>query len=823
MADPLDLLSADLISAVKNGSVDSRDSFQNLKLRLCKKYSLNAVPPNSDILARVATADRDLLLPFLIKKPSRTVSGVAAVAVMTSPHDCPHGKCSYCPGGVSNDSAQSYTGKEPAARRAARNCFDPWSQVTDRVTQLEEIGHNTDKIDLIIMGGTFTSRDPEYQEWFVKRCFDALNGEDSETLEEAQDRNRTASRRCVGMTVETRPDVFTPEQIERAMSLGATRVELGVQILDDEILKGVDRGHGTEEVRRCTRDCKEHGLKICYHIMPGLPGSDPVHDLECFRRIFDDPSYRPDMLKFYTLLVVEGTGVYDMWKRGEYVPYDEDTAADLLAEMKSIVPEYVRIQRIQRDIPATEIVAGITKSNIRQEVESRMKARGISCRCIRCREAGRVDADVDPETAEIKDLVYEASGGKEHFISIEQNDSIIGYIRLRLDRNPEATIRELKVFGHPATIGGDDGEWQHRGFGRRLVSEAERIAREADRGRIRVTSGVGVREYYRSLGYSEDLPYMAKDLRSPVERHAVPSGPALSDLLPHVLVARHGLGGDRGADDGQGSIEMPLQHMLRGRILAIGIESRLAAERGEIRSDEAVRDGGYGVQIHSGQRHPSGVDLQYPSSRFHIGLSNKDELVESAWSKQGGIYHIGAVGRAHYRDVPQSFDAVHRCEKLGYHPLPGGAVTASAHGRDGIELVEEYDAWGHLLGAFEYLADRPLALAQPFAGHLRAIHRYEVRSGFVGQGLGYQRLAGAGRAVEQDALPRFDSQALVGAVPLLGDEHLLYPASDVIESSDVVPSDLRDLHQDLPHAAGLHIGQCRCEVLHRDLHRFEDL
>ncbi len=512
MADPVSLLSADLIEAVRSGSVKDRDSLQNLKLKLCKRYGLSDVPPNSDVLANVEPADRDLLLPFLIKKPSRTVSGVAAVAVMTSPHDCPHGKCSYCPGGVSNDSAQSYTGKEPAARRAARNRFDPWMQVTDRVTQLEEIGHNTDKIDLIIMGGTFTSRDPEYQEWFVKRCFDALNGEDSDTLEEAQERNTVASRRCVGMTVETRPDVFTPEQIERAMRLGATRVELGVQILDDEILKGVQRGHGTEEVRRCTKDCRDRGLKICYHIMPGLPGSDPEHDLECFRRVFDDPAYRPDMLKFYTLLVVAGTGVYDMWEKGEYVPYDEETATELLSEMKAIVPEYVRIQRIQRDIPATEIVAGITKSNIRQMVASRMASQGRACRCIRCREAGRTDVRVDPDSVELKDTVYEAGGGTEHFISLECDDSIIGYVRLRLDSGPAATIRELKVFGHPASIGEEDGDWQHRGFGRRLVSEAERIASESGRARIRVTSGVGVREYYRMLGYSEDLPYMAKDL-----------------------------------------------------------------------------------------------------------------------------------------------------------------------------------------------------------------------------------------------------------------------------------------------------------------------
>ena len=367
--DDVSQLSADLIRAVRDGTVRDRDQLQNLKLKLCKRYGLAGVPPNSSILANVREEDRDLLLPLLVKKPMRTMSGVAVVAVMTSPHDCPHGRCTYCPGGVGNGSPQSYTGKEPAARRAGRNDFDPFLQVTDRIRQLTDIGHPTDKIDLIVMGGTFTSRDADYQGWFVRRCFDAMNGTDSETLEEAQRLNETSAHRCVGLTVETRPDVFGAEQIERAMALGATRVELGVQILDDDILRGVDRGHGTEEVRRCTRECREHGLKVCYHIMPGLPWSSPEHDLECFRRVFDDPAYRPDMLKFYTTLVIEGTGLYDMWRAGDYEPYDTETAVRLLADMKSVVPEYVRIQRIQRDIPAPQIAAGITTSNIRQLVE----------------------------------------------------------------------------------------------------------------------------------------------------------------------------------------------------------------------------------------------------------------------------------------------------------------------------------------------------------------------------------------------------------------------------------------------------------------------
>lgn len=506
-------LSREIIGAVKAGRITDRDQLQNLKLKLCSSYGLDDVPPNSDILANVSEEDRRLMTPFLVKKPTRTISGVAVVAVMTSPHDCPHGRCAFCPGGVQNDSPQSYTGKEPAARRAARNMFDPWMQVTDRVTQLTEIGHRTDKIDLIVMGGTFTSRDPEYQEWFVRRCFDALNGFDSDTLEAAQKANEVASHRCVGLTVETRPDVFTAEQIDRVMGFGATRVELGVQILDDGILEGVDRGHGTEEVRRCTKDCKDRGLKVCYHIMPGLPGSSPERDLECFKKVFAEEDYRPDMLKFYPVLVVGGTRLYESWANGDYSPYLEDTAVDLLSRMKTEVPEYVRIQRIQRDIPVTEISAGIRKSNIRQLVADHMRAEGMSCRCIRCREVGHTGAVLnDPSKVVMKDTVYEASGGTEHFIALEYEDSIIGYARLRLDSNQAATIRELKVFGKVAAIGDEGEDWQHRGYGRELVSEAERLTRESGRSRIRVTSGVGVRGYYRSLGFTEDLPYMAKDL-----------------------------------------------------------------------------------------------------------------------------------------------------------------------------------------------------------------------------------------------------------------------------------------------------------------------
>ncbi|MDD2626154.1 MAG: tRNA uridine(34) 5-carboxymethylaminomethyl modification radical SAM/GNAT enzyme Elp3 [Candidatus Methanomethylophilus sp.] len=503
-----------IIAAVLSGKVTDRDGLQRLKMRLCAECGPDKVPANSAILAQVAPADRAKLLPLLVKKPMRTASGVSVVAVMTSPYPCPHGRCSYCPGGVANSSPQSYTGKEPAARRAVANHFDPYDQVADRLRQLTEVGHVTDKVDLIIMGGTFTSRDHQYQEWFVRRCFDALNGTVAGTLERAQALNVRAAHRCVGLTVETRPDYFCrPEQVDWMMQLGATRVELGVQILDDEVLKGVDRGHGTAAVRAATQLCKERGLKVCYHIMPGLPGSSPEHDYDCFRRVFDDPAYRPDMLKFYPTLVVPGTRLYDQWQAGKYTPLDTETAVALLAKMKAYVPEYVRIQRIQRDIPVPEIAAGILKSNLRQLVQERMAQEGAACRCIRCREVGRtgVQPPADPAEIELKVSEYEASGGRERFLALEYHDSIAGYLRLRTDDGERASVRELKVAGQEEAIGVVGNGWQHRGFGHLLLTEAEKYARQDGKAGIRITSGVGVREYYAALGYRLDAPYMVKD------------------------------------------------------------------------------------------------------------------------------------------------------------------------------------------------------------------------------------------------------------------------------------------------------------------------
>ncbi len=504
-----------LLEALRMGEVTDRDDFQRLKMKFCAKYGAEKVPSNSEILALVPEAEKKEFLPILVKKPMRTASGVAVVAVMTSPYPCPHGKCAYCPGGVSNNSPQSYTGKEPAARRASMNRFDPFDQVHARLAQLEEIGHDTDKIDLIIMGGTFTSRNSQYQEWFVKRCLDAMNGISSSDLESAQELNSHSKRRCIGLTVETRPDYFRKkEQIERMMLLGATRVELGVQILDDQVLNNVERGHGVAEVVEATRECRDLGLKVCYHLMPGLPGSNPEKDLGSFIKCFSDPDFRPDMLKFYPTLVIPNTKIYDMWVEGKYVPYTTEVAVELLSKMKSQVPEYVRIQRIQRDIPVPEIASGILKSNLRQLVQKNLSDNGMVCRCIRCREVGHTGAVLEDESLVVpEDLEYEAADGIEHFISFTYKGSLVGYVRLRIVPSSDvAHIRELKVFGNETAIGAVAESWQHRGFGRRLVARAEEIARSEGKKIVRITSGIGVREYYRSLGYHLERPYMVKEL-----------------------------------------------------------------------------------------------------------------------------------------------------------------------------------------------------------------------------------------------------------------------------------------------------------------------
>ena len=517
----------EIIEEIRKGRIKSKKDLHRRKLRLCKLYNLDKIPPDSEILKRIPDdMKKEEFIEILKKKPTRTLSGVSVVAVMTSPERCPHGRCIPCPGGVDINTPQSYTGYEPATMRAISNRFDPYLQTRSRIEQLREIGHPVDKIDFIVMGGTFPARDPFYKEWFIKRCYDAMNNSDSKNLEEAKKKNETAESRCIGLTIETRPDWCRVNHIEEMLRFGATRVELGVQTVFDFVLEKMERGHTVYDSILATKLAKDAGLKVCYHIMPGLPGSDPNLDMETFKTIFEDPRFRPDMLKIYPTLVIDGTKLYEMWKKKEYIPLDTMEVINLLSRVKSMVPEWIRIQRIERDVPSHKIEAGVKESNLRQLVREYMQSKGMRCRCIRCREAGRTDAEGDIERARINRIDYIASDGEEVFLSFEDrhSDVLFGYLRLRMPGNPyikevaetsSMIVRELRVVGREIEIGKRSTlAVQHRGIGRALMMEAEKIAMEDfDCRKILVLSGVGVKEYYRKLGYSDDGFYMSKRLK----------------------------------------------------------------------------------------------------------------------------------------------------------------------------------------------------------------------------------------------------------------------------------------------------------------------
>jgi len=510
----------------------TKEELHKEKIKLCKKYNIDRVPADSEILGQLpddfSEDEMETMISILRKKSMRTISGVAIVAVMTSPEECPHGLCIPCPGGPKSNTPQSYTGYEPAAMRAILNDFDPFLQTKNRLDQLKAIGHSVDKIDLILMGGTFTSRNPFYQKWFVNRCFDALNNKNSKNVEIAKKKNETAQSRCIGLTVETRPDWFRLQHADNVLDLGATRVELGIQTVFDDILTKMERGHTVTDSINATRIAKECGLKVCYHIMPGLPGSNQTRDIEAFETIFNDSNFKPDMLKIYPTLTIKGTKLYDMWKKGDYKPLSTKKASILIAQLKTLVPEWVRIQRIQRDVPSQYIDAGVDKSNLRQYVGKEMDKHGLECRCIRCREIGHKfleeKIEFSDEDIDLNCSYYDASGGEEVFISleIEEYDTLIGYLRMRniakshryeLKNNP-CIIRELKVVGRELPIGGISSKaLQHKGYGKELIEEAERICVEVfDKKDLFVLSGVGVKEYYRKIGFKDIGVYLHKKI-----------------------------------------------------------------------------------------------------------------------------------------------------------------------------------------------------------------------------------------------------------------------------------------------------------------------
>lgn len=501
---------------------------EEVKRLVAGRYGLGKVPSNAEILEASPEELREELRRLLLRKPVKTISGVAVVTVITPMRSCPHGGCIYCPGG--SEAPKSHTGVEEVVRQAQLVDYDPYLQVLAQIGKLERMGHEVDKVELIFIAGTFTALPRGFQKWFVKRCLDALNGSDSGSLEEAlRKAEEDPKHRISGITVETRPDWAKRPQAENLLALGVTRVELGVQLPDDGIYRLINRGHTVEDVVEATQILKDLAFKVGYHLMPNLPGSDLEKDLEAYRMIWDDPRFRPDTIKIYPTLVLPGTKLYDLWRNGLHEPYSDEELVELLAKWLELTPPYARIQRIQREIPLNLAAAGNRIANLREVVENKLREKGLRCRCIRCREAGHrmLKEGVRARIEDARLLVrrYEASGGVEYFISYEDpvKDVLFGFIRLRLpskvlrkELEGAALVRELHVYGKMVPVGRggrSDLELQHRKLGSRLLREAERIAsEELDAGKVVVISGVGVRKYYYKRGYRPDGFYVSKRL-----------------------------------------------------------------------------------------------------------------------------------------------------------------------------------------------------------------------------------------------------------------------------------------------------------------------
>lgn len=515
-----------------------------------------------------------LVMKRIRMKPTRTISGVAPVTVLTKPFPCP-GKCIYCPNDVRMP--KSYLKDEPGAQRAERNAFDPYLQTYNRLLAFKNTGHSTDKIELIVLGGTWSFYPETYQIWFIKRCFDAMNDfkrsdkreeiktqndfeeaeriprkaengrnrsyneivtevvrnkgkqfiSESETAEweellQAQTENETAKSRCVGLVIETRPDYIDEAEIIKIRKLGATKVQIGVQSLDDRIQKLNKRGHGIEETRKAFKLLREAAFKIHAHWMPNQLGATVVGDIEDYGRLWEK-DFRPDELKIYPTSIIANTELSRLHEQGKYEPYGYDELLKVLTKTMQQTPRYCRLTRVIRDIPAQDIVAGNRLSNFRQIAEEQMKNEGKYCQCIRCREIK--GQEITQADVEMEIIDYETSIGTEKFISVKTKteDKIVAFLRLALPEKPAenfieelkdaAMIREVHVYGQVVGIGKKgEGRSQHLGLGSQLVNKAKQLAVEAGFEKLAVISAIGTREYYRKHGFEREGLYMTTQL-----------------------------------------------------------------------------------------------------------------------------------------------------------------------------------------------------------------------------------------------------------------------------------------------------------------------
>ncbi|KAG9757602.1 histone acetyltransferase, partial [Aureobasidium melanogenum] len=513
-------------------------NLNTLRNNIAKKHFLSNTPPLTAIINAVPEHYKKYILPRLIAKPIRSASGIAVVAVMCKPHRCPHisytgNICVYCPGGPDSDfeySTQSYTGYEPTSMRAIRARYDPFEQARGRVDQIKSLGHSVDKVEYIIMGGTFMSLPVSYREEFISQLHNALSGFQATNVDEAVLAGEMSSTKCVGITIETRPDYCLDQHLSDMLRYGCTRLEIGVQSLYEDVARDTNRGHTVAAVAETFRLAKDAGFKVVSHMMPDLPNVGMERDLDQFREYFENPAFRTDGLKIYPTLVIRGTGLYELWRTGRYKNYTPNALIDLVARILALVPPWTRIYRVQRDIPMPLVTSGVENGNLRELALSRMKDFGTTCRDVRTREVGinEVKNKIRPSQVELVRRDYTANGGWETFLAYEdpKQDILIGLLRLRkcssthtfrpeLTGQPTSLVRELHVYGSAVPVHGrDPRKFQHQGYGTLLMEEAERIARdEHGSEKLSIISGVGVRSYYAKLGYWLDGPYMSKWLK----------------------------------------------------------------------------------------------------------------------------------------------------------------------------------------------------------------------------------------------------------------------------------------------------------------------
>lgn len=458
------------------------------------------------------------LLERIRMKPVRTLSGVTTVTVLTKPYPCP-ANCIFCPTDVRMP--KSYLPDEPGARRGLEHGYDPYNQVHSRIQALQAVGHPTDKIELLILGGTWSAYRKDYQSWFVQRCFEAMNDQPAASLEEAQQVNETAAARNVGLVIETRPDEITPKELVWLRKLGVTKVQMGAQSMDDRILELNNRGHTVEETHRAVALLRAAGFKIVLHWMPNLLGATVDSDRADFPRLWEDAC--PDEIKIYPTQLLANAELYQYWERGEYTPYTTSELLGLIADIKPGIPRYCRVNRVIRDIPSVNVVEGNKRTSLRIDVQAELKRRGTRCECIRCREVR--NQKVDPNKLRLEDQIYLAGGAEEHFLSfVTPDDHIAGFLRLSLpgksapntgmaDLQGAAIVREVHVYGQALQVGADrEGSAQHAGLGTQLLQQADQIARQQGYERMAVISAIGTRLYYLERGFERGELYLIKPL-----------------------------------------------------------------------------------------------------------------------------------------------------------------------------------------------------------------------------------------------------------------------------------------------------------------------